>query len=144
MKKSILLQQAIADAKTVRKIANANDKNKTMNYTKTHTVLSDTQIDLLHKIQDYLIAKDSIESVGWIKGSPPVYCKVSQPIKKIHRILHNGYYDEKDKKELNALREFYMLATINVDKSPYYKKQYSDDNDWLNTDDNGWPMPVDL
>jgi len=102
--------------------------------TTTYTVLSDTQIDLLHKIQDYLIYKDYIESVGWIKGSPPVYCKVSQPIKKLHRILHNGYYDERDKKELNGLREFYMMAQINVDKSPYYKKQYTDDNDWLNTD----------
>ena len=118
-----------------------------MNYTKTHTVLSDTQIDLLHKIQDYLIAKDYIESVGWIKGSPPVYCKVDQPIKKIHRILHNGYYDEKDKKELNGLREFYMLSMKNVENSSQYiqvYKHYTDENGWLNTDDNGWPMPVDL
>lgn len=108
-----------------------------MNYTKTHTVLSDTQIDLLHKIQDYLISKDYIESVGWIKGSPPVYCIVFQPIKKIHTILHNGYYGERDKKELNGLREFYMMAQINVDKSPYYEKQYEQD-------ENGWYLPKEL
>ena len=96
--------------------------------------LSDTQKELLYKIQDYLIAKDYIDSVSWVKGTPPVYCKVVHPLKKILRILHNEYYYEKDKKGLNGLREFYMLATINVDKSPYYKKQYSDNNDWLNTD----------
>ena len=104
-----------------------------MNYTKTHTVLSDTQIDLLHKIQDYLISKDYVDSVAWVKGTPPVYCKVDEPIKKIHRILLMGIYDERDKKELNGLREFYMLSKKNVDKSPYYKKQFIDNNYWINT-----------
>lgn len=101
----------------------------------THTVLSDTQIELLYKIQDYLIKKEYVESVEWIRPNSQTFCKVVHPLKKILRILHNEYYDEKDKKDLNALREMYMLATTNVDKSPYYKKQYSDDsNDWLNTD----------
>ena len=108
-----------------------------MNYTKTHTVLSDTQIDLLHKIQDYLISKDYTESVSWVKGTPPVYYKVSHPIQKLYRVLRNGYYDERDKKGLNGLRQFYMLATRNVDKSPYYVKLYEQD-------ENGWYMPVDL
>lgn len=97
--------------------------------------LSDTQKELLYKIQDYLIEKDCIGKVTWIRPNSQTFCKVVHPLKKILRILHNEYYDEKDKKDLNALREMYMLATTNVDKSPYYKKQYSDDsNDWLNTD----------
>jgi len=102
----------------------------------TYTVLSDTQIDLLHKIQDYLIEKDCIEKVVWIRPNSQTFCKVVHPLKKVLRILHNEYYDEKDKKDLNGLREMYMLSTTNVDKSPYYKKQY--------TDENGWYLPKEL
>jgi len=96
--------------------------------------LSDTQKELLYKIQDYLIKKDHIGEVIWISPNPPTVHKVVHPLKKILRILHNGYYDEKDKPDLNGLRGFYTIVMTNVDKSSYYKKQYSDDNSWLNTD----------
>ena len=88
--------------------------------------LSDTQKELLYKIQDYLIKKDYIGEVKWISPNPPpTHHRVVHPLKKILRILHNEYYDEKDKQELNRLREFYTLSTTNVDKSSYYKKQYT-------------------
>lgn len=105
-----------------------------MSNTNTTYDLSDTQKQLLYKIQDYLIKKDYIGEVEWVRPNPPVYCRVVHPLKKILRILHNEYYDEKDKPDLNGLREFYTLATTNVDKSSYYKKQDRDDHSWLNTD----------
>jgi len=96
--------------------------------------LSDTQRELLHKIQDYLIKKDYIEEVKWGAPYSSFGQKVVHPLKKILRILHNGYYDENDKKDLNRLREFYIIVMTYVDKSSYYKKQYSDDHSWLNVD----------
>ena len=87
--------------------------------------LSDTQKELLHKIQDYLIKKDHIGKVEWLSPNPLTYHIVYHPLKKILRILHNEYYDEKDKHDLNRLREFYTIVMTNVDKSSYYKKQYT-------------------
>ena len=114
----------------------SDTKNKTvtttttMSNTNTTYDLSDTQKELLYKIQDYLIKKDYIGEVEL----PPPYHRVVHPLKKILRVLHNEYYNEKDKHDLNGLREFYMIVMTNVDKSSYYKKQYSDDHSWLNTD----------
>ena len=99
--------------------------NPTMSNNNTTYDLSDTQIELLYKIQYYLIEKGCKEKVTWIRPNSQTFCKVIHPLKKILRILDNEYYYEKDKKDLNALKEFYMLATTNVDKSPYYKDQYT-------------------
>lgn len=96
--------------------------------------LSDTQRELLHKIQAYLIKKDYIGEVKWGAPYSSFGHRVVHPLKKILRILLDGYYDDKDKPDLNGLREFYIISMTNVDKSPYYKKEYNDDHSWLNTD----------
>ena len=107
----------------------SDTKNKTVTTTlimpDTTYDLSDTQKELLHKIQDYLIKKDYIGEVEWISTNPPTHHRVVHPLKIILRILHNEYYDVRDNKELNGLREFYTLATTNVENSSYYKQQYT-------------------
>lgn len=95
-----------------------------MSNTRTTYDLSDTQKQLLYKIQDYLIKKDYIDKVEWISATHS-HRTVIHPLKKVLRVLHNEYYDEKDKVQLNGLREFYILCCTNVDKSSYYKKQYT-------------------
>ena len=77
-------------------------------YTRYH--LYDNQKELLYKIKDYLIETNCIENVEWVQHNPPVYCKVDEPIKKILRMLNDEWYYEYDKKDLNGLREFYILC----------------------------------
>ena len=88
--------------------------------------LSDKQTKYLHKLKEYLLSKGYIEKVQWIRPTPPpTHCTIYSPIEKIDRMLKEGKYSEIDKDEMNGLREFYMLALINVDKSSYYESQYS-------------------
>ena len=88
--------------------------------------LSDKHITYLHKLKDYLLSKGYIDEVQWIRPTPPpTHCTIYCPIEKIDRMLKEGTYNETDKDEMNGLREFYLLASINVDKSSYYESQYS-------------------
>lgn len=97
---------------------NSNIVNTSSDNTYT---LTDKQIEFLYKLKEYILRKGDTESIHWIRPYPPTtHRTIYSPIEFIDSIVENQHYDDRDKDELNDMREFWLL--------------YIGRNEWLNVE----------
>jgi len=83
--------------------------------------LTDKQQEFLYKLKEYILRKDDTESIHWIRPYPPTtHRTIYKPIEFIDSIVEKKWYDDRDKNELNDMREFWLL--------------YIGRNEWMNVE----------